>query len=171
MQTVENLETKEAFKVTDLSSATWAMRKLSEIEKKAADIKAVAESEKNRIEEWEAKQLQKFTASQDYFKNIVSEFLIEQKQEDPKFKISTPYGNVSTRKKPDSWEYDEETIVNFLKKNEMSDYIKVEESIDKTSFKKAVNVTSEGAVINEDGVLVEGVKVVPQGESVVFKIE
>ena len=68
MQTVENLETKEAFKVTDLSSATWAMRKLSEIEKKAADIKAVAESEKNRIEEWEAKQLQKFTASQDYFK-------------------------------------------------------------------------------------------------------
>lgn len=74
-------------------------------------------------------------------------------------------------KKPDSWEYDEETIVNFLKKNEMVDYIKVKESIDKTNFKKAVNVTSEGAVINEDGVLVEGVKVVPQGESVVFKIE
>ncbi|KRN70628.1 hypothetical protein IV76_GL001686 [Carnobacterium maltaromaticum] len=52
----------------------------------------------------------------------------------------------------------------------MLDFVKVKETIDKTTFKKAVQVMPDGRVINEDGIVVECVKVVPQGESVVFKV-
>ncbi|MDW5524592.1 hypothetical protein R6Z02_12610, partial [Carnobacterium maltaromaticum] len=59
----------------------------------------------------------------------------------------------------------------FLKEHEMLDFVKVKETIDKTAFKKAVKVMPDGRVVNDDGIVIDCVKVVPQGESVVFKIQ
>lgn len=167
---IEEVEQKEGYKVTDLNSATWAMRKLSRIENEIKEVKELSTAEHSRIEEWETARVKGLSESQDYFKHLLGTYLLEEKQKDPKFKLSTPYGNVSTRKKPDAWEYDEQGIVPFLKEQEMLDFIKVKETIDKTAFKKAVKVMSDGRVVNDDGIVIDCVKVVPQGESVVFKV-
>ena len=167
---IEEVEQKEGYKVTDLNSATWAMRKLSRIENEIKEVKEVSAREHSRIEEWETARVKGLSESQDYFKHLLGTYLLEEKQKDPKFKLSTPYGNVSTRKKPDAWEYDEQGIVPFLKEHEMLDFVKVKETIDKTAFKKAVKVMSDGRVVNDDGIVIDCVKVVPQGESVVFKV-
>lgn len=168
---MEEVEQKEGYKVTDLSTATWAMRKLSKIESEIKEVKELSAAEHSRIEEWETARVKGLSESQDYFKHLLGTYLLEEKQKDPKFKLSTPYGNVSTRKKPDAWEYDEQGIVPFLKEHEMLDFVKVKETIDKTAFKKAVQVMPDGRVVNDDGIVIDCVKVVPQGESVVFKIQ
>ena len=43
---------QEEFKINDLQGASWVFRKLRDIEKKEAEIKAVADNEKALIEKW-----------------------------------------------------------------------------------------------------------------------
>lgn len=53
------VEQREGFKIEDLQGANWAFRKLRAITAKEAEIKALAEEERNRINTWEEKLKQK----------------------------------------------------------------------------------------------------------------
>ena len=58
---------REAFAVTDTSSATWAMRKLAAIRRKQADIAQAADAEILRIADWAAAEQRKLLDSANYF--------------------------------------------------------------------------------------------------------
>ena len=122
-------EVREGFKIEDLEGATWAFRKLRAIENKEADIKAIAEEEIARVNNWKETELKQ------YFEFLLSEYYKNEKAKDKKFKLSTPYGKVTSRKSS-KWNYEnEEALTKYLKDNR-PELVRVEEEVNKTELKK-----------------------------------
>lgn len=161
---------RERFRVHDLESANWVLRKMAVLRKKEEEIKALAKAEVERILAWEVKELEAIRQREEFFTNLLAEYLYEQRKHDPKFKISTPYGKVSTRKQPPKWEYpDDETLVKTLKEVGLGNLIRIKEEPDKAELKRIATV-HEGKVISPDGAVIEGIRVVEQPEKIVVKL-
>lgn len=128
-------EVKESFKIENLEGATWAFRKLRAISSKKAEIEAVAAEEIARVETWKKSECEKYENDTEYFESLISSYFVEERSKDKKFKLSTPYGKVSTRK-ASKWIYeDEEALKQYVKENDI-DAIRIKEELDKTSLKK-----------------------------------
>ena len=162
-------EEKEKFEVNSLSSADWALRKIKELE---ADIKQnmdFAESEKIRLEQWLESENHKYKESIEYFNGLLSHYLQELRKDNPKAKISTPHGTVSTRKNPKQWTYSDDVLAE-LEEKEMFEFIRIKKEVDKKELKKVLSATDDGIVVNSDGEVIKGVTVVDGGEVMTIKI-
>lgn len=163
---------KERFKITDSSSLSWVMRKLVSIGKKKDEINALADEEIRRIEEWRKRELSGFKSDEEYFTSLIEEYAWRQRQSDPEFKkATTPYGAVKFRKQPAKWNYDDETLLESLKSNGLTDLIRIKEEPDKATLKKRA-VVQDGQVIDpETGAIIEGVTVEEQPDKLVLEVE
>ena len=162
-------EEKEKFEVNSLSSADWALRKIKELE---ADIKQnmdFAGSEKIRLEQWLESENRKYQESIEYFNSLLSHYLQELRKDNPKAKISTPHGTVSTRKNPKQWTYSDDVLAE-LEEKEMFEFIRIKKEVDKKELKKVLSATDDGIVVNSDGEVIKGVTVVDGGEVMTVKI-
>lgn len=158
----------QGWKIDCLESADWAFRKIGALKKANAEYKQLADRERERISEWEAKETQSNQDSIDFFEHKLADYLYELRKTDKKAKIKTPHGTVSTRKQPDSWEYKNDAV-DKLKELGLGEFITVKESVNKAELKKSVTVLENGSVVSSDGEIIEVVKVIPQGEKVVIK--
>ena len=162
-------EEKEKFEVNSLSSADWALRKIKELE---ADIKQnndFAEAEKIRLEQWLESENRKYQESIEYFNGLLSHYLQELRKDNPKAKISTPHGTVSTRKNPKQWTYSDDVLAE-LEEKEMFEFIRIKKEVDKKELKKVLSATDDGIVVNSDGEVIKGITVVDGGEVMTVKI-
>ena len=162
-------EEKEKFEVNSLSSADWALRKIKELE---ADIKQnmdFPESEKIRLEQWLESENHKYQESIEYFNGLLGHYLQELRKDNPKAKISTPHGTVSTRKNPKQWTYSDDVLAE-LEEKEMFEFIRIKKEVDKKELKKVLSATDDGIVVNSDGEVIKGVTVVDGGEVMTVKI-
>ena len=160
---------RERFQVTDIDQANWALRKLSALNKKEAEIKELANKERDRIKSWESKEIDDIDRSRSFFESLLTVYFMNERQNNPKFKISTPYGKVSTRKQQQKWEYEDDKVIQSLKDAEYHDLIRTKEEIKKSELKKMVLI-SNGKAVDENGVFIEGIKVTEQPEKVVIKV-
>lgn len=158
-------EKREGFKVEDLNGATWAFRKLRAIEAKEAEIKAIADEEKARIDLWQEQEMKQYEADKEYFEGLLSAYYVEQRAKDKKFRLVTPYGKVSSRKTEKYIYENEQEIMDYCNVNEI-DVIRVKEELDKSKFKKICR----GGVNQETGELIPGVRV-EQIETIAVKAE
>lgn len=147
-------EVRESFCINDLAGATWAFRKLRAIEEKQKEITSIAIEEKQRINEWLFNESKSLNADKEYFEGLLSAYYIEERAKDKKFKLSTPYGKVTSRKTEKYIYEDEQAIMDYCNMNEL-DVIRVKEELDKTEFKKIC----KGGVNQETGEVVPGVRV------------
>ena len=147
-------EVREAFAINDLQGATWAFRKLRAIEEKQRELTSIAIEEKNRIDEWLSKESKSLDDDKAYFEGLLSAYYIEERAKDKKFKLSTPYGKVTSRKTEKYIYEDEQAIMDYCNMNEL-DVIRVKEELDKSAFKKIC----KGGVNQETGEVVPGVRV------------
>lgn len=150
----EAQERKEEFRVSDLQGATWVFRKLRAIEEKQKEIAAIATEEKQRIDEWLSNESKSLNDDKAYFEGLLSAYYIEEKAKDKKFKLSTPYGKVTSRKTEKYIYEDVQAIMDYCNMNEL-DVIRVKEELDKSAFKKIC----KGGVNQETGEVVPGVRV------------
>ena len=158
-------ETKEGFKIESLEGATWAFRKLRAIANKKTEIEVVASEEIARVEAWKKSEVEKYESDTEYFESLISTYFFEERSKDKKFKLSTPYGKVSTRK-ASKWIYeDEEALKQYVKDNEI-DAIRIKEELDKTNLKK---ICKDG-VNHETGELLPGVTI-EDTETITVKVE
>lgn len=148
-------EKNKNFKITDLNSANWAFRKLSALKHEKTEIQTLVQSELDRIKEWEIKKTNSINNDIAYFEGIITEYYSKERDNNPAFKLSTPYGKVTSKISTD-WQYDEETLLEELKGSEFI-RIKTTESLDKVSLRKAATVVEDGRVVMPDGVILEGV--------------
>lgn len=147
-------EAKKEFKVTDLQNATWVLRKLRALNKKADEINAVAVEEITRINEWAEKEVKALNSDKAYFEGLLTAYYLEERAKDKKFKLSTPFGGLTTRKSKKYIYEDEQAIIDYCNTNEI-DVIRVKEELDKASFKQLC----EDGVNQETGEVVPGVRV------------
>jgi len=99
-------EVKQRFKINSLDTANWAMRKIKAYKNQQAEVDELAEKEMQRIKEWKEKEKKKTQRSIEFFESLLTGYLYEQREIDAKFRVSTPYGSVGTRKQQPKWEID-----------------------------------------------------------------
>ena len=168
IDTIEASQVGGRFTIENLDSANWAFRKLAAIERKRSEIKELADKEIQRIKEWQEQEEKGLNNSKEFFEGLLTEYFIRQKEVDPKFKISTPYGKVSSRKQQPKWNYDNDKVVEWLRKNN-SELIRVKEEPDKREIKKAYKVVGNN-VVTEDGEIVEGITIEDRPDSITVKV-
>ena len=151
---LEMQEVKEEFKVTDLQGATWALRKLRALNEKIAEINTLAIEEISRINEWAEKEVKSLNDDKEYFEGLLSAYYVEERAKDKKFKLSTPYGKVTSRKTTKYIYEDEQAVMDYCNLNEI-DAIRVKEELDKTAFKKLC----KDGVNQATGEIIPGVRV------------
>lgn len=166
----EKEDQAQAFVIDDDKKASWALKKykLLEIEE---DRKAkLVKDEIERLKLWLENEQGKIDKKKGFFEQMLGAYLMDLRKDDPKAKVDTPYGTVSTRKNPDKWIYEDQAVIKFLHDAEMNEFIRVKEEIDKTSLKKALKVL-DGKAYTEAGEEVQGISVENAGEKIVIKAD
>lgn len=158
---IEEVEAKERFKITSLESANWALRKLAAISLKENEIRELMDKEIKRIEEWAKHELNKLNDSTNFFEGLLTEYYIKEKEIDPKFKVSTPYGKITARKQQDKWIYNDEIVLESLKKRKLDKFIRIKEEVNKSDLKKEVEILENACV--QDGQVLGQVKLLDDG--------
>jgi hypothetical protein len=87
----------ESFRITNDGLASWAMRKLMDLRAKQAENTAIAEAERQRIADWEARVNGKFTDDIAFFESHLIQYAIHERQDANRKTIETPYGAVKSR--------------------------------------------------------------------------
>lgn len=149
---------QKQFVVDSLSTADWVMRKIKENKDRSGEIIDYAKEEIQRLQKFIKKEEMKRDNNTAYLEHLLENYLLQRREEDPNFKLKTVTGTASTRKST-SWNYDEDKLIDFLKKNDMTEFIRVKEEVNKTDFKKAAMVTDSGVVVTEAGEVIDGVEV------------
>jgi hypothetical protein len=162
-------EQKTQFEITDLGAATWAFRKMRSLEKKINEVNEVAQVEIDRVKEWQEKEIKGIQQSIEYFQNLLTFYYVREKEADPKFKCSTPYGSVTSRRLQPKWETNDETLIKWLKENEHTDLIRVKEEPALSDIKDKFKMTESGVVVDDNGLLVEGITIIEQGAKITVK--
>lgn len=145
------------FKVTDASSADWALMKLREVAKQEKQDKKLYEENLDRIKQWYERAKGKTDNDRSYFEALLNEYMSEQVAEDPKYKLSTPNGRLSTRKGTD-WVHDDKKLLERLKGTE---FIKTTEKVNWKAYKDTLTIVN-GKVIDQNGEIVEGISATPK---------
>ena len=95
---VDGTTPKEAFTVTDLSSATWAMRKLVAIRRKELDIGEAAQEQIRILTNWCAVEQRKMQQQAAYFESLLADYHQRVLGEDERAKtITLPHGKLTFR--------------------------------------------------------------------------
>ena len=126
-------EQREGFKIENLEGCTWAFRKIRAIENKKTEIEAIAAAEIERINNWKEQELKQYEGDKEFFEGLLTNYYIEEKAQDKKFKLSTPYGKVTSRKTK-KWFYEEEQLIDYLDMEDPKG-VRVKKEIDKTYLK------------------------------------
>lgn len=156
----------EGFKIDSLQGANWCMRKLKALNEKQKEIEAVKEEELRRIEIWATGEMKSIQGDKEFFEAKILEYFKQQRELDPKAKLSTPYGKVATRKSK-KWNYtNEEELIGYMEENEYTEGVRVKKEINKTFIKQ---MFKDG--VNEfTGEVLPGVEIV-EIEDILVKID
>lgn len=165
-------ELRQRFRIETVDQLNWALRKLAAIRAKENEVKKLAEAERERINQWEQRELAGLERSKQFFEALIQEYAAEQRKNDPKWKsTSTPYGKIGYRKQPAKWGYNDEELLNYLKAAGRHEFIRVKEEVNKADLKKALIVKEGRAIDPETGEVVPGITVEDPGEKLVIQID
>lgn len=167
----QEIKLDESFKVTDNSSANWTLRKIKELKNSMKENSNFAYQEIKRYEDWEERENGILQNKIDHFESLLAKYAMDKREEDPKFKSKRlPHGYIGFRKKQAKWNYQDDVLLETLKKNQLTDFINVTKKPDKEKIKKTFSVQN-GKVINpETGEVIEGITVEEQGEDFNVKV-
>ncbi len=167
----QEVQVNEGYKIEDDSNANWALRKIKQHQQQIQNNNALAQAEIEKIESWEQQENDKVQQSIDYFQGLLAQYAMKKREEDPKFKSQKlPHGNIGFRKKPAKWNYDDNTLLETLKSNNMTDFINVTEKPNKSTIKKAFQVVNGKVVNPETGEYIDGITVEEQGKDFTVKV-
>ncbi|MFE3973153.1 MULTISPECIES: host-nuclease inhibitor Gam family protein [unclassified Peribacillus] len=180
MNQSEELDFQQVFAVTDLETATEANHRISYFEDRKQEIDAIIEKQIapfldkiEKVKSWGEEAKKEFIEKQAHYSIHLEMYLREEvkKQIDsgkkPKKTISLPYGKISLKKQQPEFKKDDELLMNYAKEN---GFIKVKESLDWEGIKKQ-STAHEGVLIDEQGQLIPGVKVVERPEKFDLKLD
>lgn len=144
---------KEAFKVDTEEKADWALRKYREIKAQITKVQKRADNERKVINDWESKEVGSLQDKADYFTMLLNEYADDNRDKDGKFKFSSPYGRIYTRKNR-KWSYDVDKLVDEYKQTEVVVNVP---KLDKNELKKRIEWVDGKPIDKETGAIVDGV--------------
>lgn len=159
-------EEKENFVIDTESKADWALKKLGEINKQIDNVNNRADVQRKAIDDWENGELSKLEENKQYFENLLNDFMENQLEINPKYKLSSPFGRLSTRKTK-KWTYDVDKLVDEYKD---TDLVKTTFKLDKNALKKRIKVVDDKYIDTETGAVVDGLNI-DENQQITIKAE
>ncbi|MGB9813498.1 MAG: host-nuclease inhibitor Gam family protein [Thermovenabulum sp.] len=161
----------DRFKITNLEQANWALRKIRAFKAKAREINSLAEAEIERIKSWQDSELKKIESSIKFFEMLLEEYHRSRIVQNPKEKtITTPYGKMQIKKILPKWNYDDNKLLEWLKKNK-PEFIRIKEEPNKQELKKVLKVDNLVAIDPDTGEVVEGITIEPETDKFIVEVD
>ena len=166
-----NIES-DAFAITNDGQANFFLRRLDEIRNEKDKINNTCNTEiekfTQKVNDFRAKELKTLENTENFFITLLENYARIQLQDSKKKSLKLPFGTLSFKKSPAKYIYDDEQVMNFIKSNELSQFIRVKEEINKRDLKSALTINEEG-IIKLNGMQIEGVTITPGEE--IFNIK
>ncbi len=164
------MENQATFKIEDLKDASWALRKIREYKESILEKEELAKAEKERIDKWLVNETKNDLINIEYFNGLLLRYYKELKQNDPKARITTPYGQVTSRKNK-KWNYgNEETLLKYLNSNGYKNLIRTKQEINKTGLKESFLI-KDGIVLDKNtGEVIPEISIIEE-ENINVKVE
>lgn len=168
----EGEEERAAFRIDGPHTATWAMRKLRDVQRRRAEIQTTAEREINRVQDWAAREDAKHARDADYFTSLLTVYALAQRAESGgrAKSVTTPYGTVTTRQKRGAWTVDEAAVLAWARVHR-PEIVKVAESLLLGEAKKVLAVEENWVIDPASGEVVDGISVAPDSLTATVSVD
>lgn len=161
-------EEEKRFAVTDVETANYCFRKIMALKQKRTESLELAAKEVERIHSWTLKETKGYDDSIAFFEGLLKVYYKEQKEQDGKFKLSTPYGKIVARKQQPKYEIlDAQKAINYMKESGRVDLVRTKEEIDLNELKKVFKSNIDG----ETGEILDFLSIKEQEDSITIKVD
>lgn len=146
--------------------ANYFCKVVNELREERAKTEELINQELKRVQrEYEAyktKEFNRIDGQIQYFSGLLESYATKELQNSKKRSIKLPHGTLSIKKQQDKYDYDEEAILECLKKNKQDKFIKVQtvETVNKKDLKK--EGFSHNGKLYLDNIEVKGVVITAQ---------
>ena len=146
--------------------ANYFCKVVNELREERAKTEELINQELERVQkEYEAyktKELNRIDGQIQYFSGLLESYATKELQNSKKRSIKLPHGTLSIKKQQDKYDYDEDAILECLKKNKQDKFIKVQtvETVNKKDLKK--EGFSHNGKLYLDNIEVKGVVITAQ---------
>ena len=146
--------------------ANYFCKVVNELREERAKTEELINQELERVQrEYEAyktKEFNRIDGQIQYFSGLLESYATKELQNSKKRSIKLPHGTLSIKKQQDKYDYDEDAIIECLKKNKQDKFIKVQtvETVNKKDLKK--EGFSHNGKLYLDNIEVKGVVITAQ---------
>lgn len=167
-------EEEEEWQIRSDADAEWLIDKVNEelveINRFELSLTNKIEILKERLEkvkkEKENKIIRRDSYLLMYFEEIPEELKKKSKTMD---KYRLPSGEIIKKYPAPEFKRDNDTLLNWLKENRMTEFIEVKESAKWADLKKATKTIGSSVVLEETGEIIEGIEVIERAPTLEFK--
>ena len=163
----EDVEEDGTLLVKNNSDADFYLRQINKLKEQKEEINKFVDQELERqmrlYQQYREDRMRPLDNQIAFYEEALRTFAMNEYAETNKKTIKLPNGTLSIRKQPPKYIYNDEEVLSFLKENNLNDYIRVKEEVNKKDLKKAAKINNNKQMII-DGKEVPGVVVVPQDD-------
>ena len=163
----EDVEEDGTLLVKNNSDADFYLRQINKLKEQKEEINKFVDQELERqmrlYQQYREDRMRPLDNQIAFYEEALRTFAMNEYAETNRKTIKLPNGTLSIRKQPPKYIYNDEEVLSFLKENNLNDYIRVKEEVNKKDLKKATQINNNNQMII-NGKEVPGVVVVPQDD-------
>lgn len=148
--TITGEEEQDSPMIDSLQKANYFLKAIKKIDEDMDNINTFCDEEIQRtsllVNEYRDSELKKLANQRNYLEKLLKNFTEHELENSSKKSIKLPNGTLSIKKQQPVYNYDDDNMIEFLTSTGNTDYIttKIEQKIDKTKFKKALEFDENG---------------------------
>lgn len=143
----------ENYKILDSSQANFFLRRIKELEDEKALINSSCDNEinsfKEKIERYRNEKNKNIEGTIAYFTSLLEKYAHSELDGTKKKSLKLPFGTLQFKKSPDKYEYDDKAVFNMVKENNLYDFIRVKEELNKSSLNKALSFVDDKVYLGD----------------------
>ena len=163
----EDVEEDGTLLVKNNSDADFYLRQINKLKEQKEEINKFVDQELERqmrlYQQYREDRMRPLDNQIAFYEEALRTFAMNEYAETNRKTIKLPNGTLSIRKQPPKYIYSDEQVLSFLKENNLNDYIRVKEEVNKKDLKKATQINNNNQMMI-NGKEVPGVVVVPQDD-------
>ena len=163
----EDVEEDGTLLVKNNSDADFYLRQINKLKEQKEEINKFVDQELERqmrlYQQFREDKIRPLDNQIAFYEEALKTFAMNEYNETNRKTIKLPNGTLSIRKQPPKYIYSDEEVLNFLKENNLNDYIRTKEEVNKKDLKKAAKITNNNQMVI-NGKEVPGIIVVPQDD-------
>lgn len=154
----------EGFVIDSDAKAGWALDKIRE-----------ARADRDRWVKWYQDKIEEITAQTDFdtmnLERMLAEYFasVPHKKTKTQESYSLPGGKLVMKTQNPEYKRDDKTVIDWLKKNNGGEFIKVKEELAWADL-KAKTAAFEGHIVTEDGEIIPGIEVIERPEKFIVEV-